>query len=259
MPNPNLTHIEFLLDRSGSMRKIRHATIEAFNSYIEDQKKVPGEVTFSLVQFDTTFDNTFSNIPLRAVQPLTPEAFNPFNGGTALRGAIGRATDELGERLARLPEEYRPGKILFVVLTDGEERDSHRTSWAAKYTTEVLNQKVRHQENTYKWNYVYLGAGENALEEAAGYGFCKNSTQSFSPTASSVRRAINNVSLGTKCYRLGDSEKVANFYGGVNDADAGVDDVGQKIASTSGFTGSLPKSLADHIEKTKLSTVGGGS
>lgn len=218
MPNPNLTHIEFLLDRSGSMSHIKSATIAAFNKFLQEQQAVEGEATITLTEFNTYYKNVFTSLPLRSILPLNEESFRP-EGGTALRGAIGRATDELGARLSLLPEEYRPGKVLVVVLTDGEERDSHRTYWASKYTKGVLNQKVSHQENAYQWTYIYLGAGENAREAAISYGFTKGNTMAFSPTGASVTEGIRRMSDGISSYRMSSEQRATDIYGGATHAD----------------------------------------
>lgn len=42
-------------------------------------------------------------------------------GSTALLDAVGRAINETGARLSKIAEAYRPGLVIFVVMTDGEE------------------------------------------------------------------------------------------------------------------------------------------
>jgi hypothetical protein len=41
MTDQNLSHIYFLLDRSGSMTSIRTETIAGFDAFIAEQRKVP--------------------------------------------------------------------------------------------------------------------------------------------------------------------------------------------------------------------------
>jgi hypothetical protein len=50
--NQNLTEIAFILDRSGSMVALADEAIGAFNSFLNDQKKQPGECRFTLAIFD---------------------------------------------------------------------------------------------------------------------------------------------------------------------------------------------------------------
>ena len=52
----NYTHVSMLLDRSGSMDEIKSYIIEGFNDFIKNQKKEPGELSVTLVQFDTEYE-----------------------------------------------------------------------------------------------------------------------------------------------------------------------------------------------------------
>ncbi len=45
MTRRDLTHITFVLDRSGSMTSIKAATIESFNAFLNSQKALPGCAT----------------------------------------------------------------------------------------------------------------------------------------------------------------------------------------------------------------------
>jgi hypothetical protein len=47
------THIHLLLDRTGSMDKVKKETIGGVNAFIAEQQRQPGKCTFSLVQFDS--------------------------------------------------------------------------------------------------------------------------------------------------------------------------------------------------------------
>ena len=65
----NYTHVSMLLDRSGSMEEIKSYIIEGFNDFIKNQKKEPGELSVTLVQFDTEYEvlqdhKSVNDIPL---------------------------------------------------------------------------------------------------------------------------------------------------------------------------------------------------
>jgi hypothetical protein len=47
------THITVILDRTGSMESIRDDIIGGFNAFLEEQQKLPGKATMTLVQFDS--------------------------------------------------------------------------------------------------------------------------------------------------------------------------------------------------------------
>ena len=84
----NLTDITIILDRSGSMGAIKTATIEAVNSFLNDQKKDELKSLVSLMQFDDIYETVYEGENIDKVQYLNIESFQP-RGLTALLDAIG--------------------------------------------------------------------------------------------------------------------------------------------------------------------------
>ena len=84
--------------------------------------------------------------------------------GTALLDAIGRTIDDLGKRLAALPEEQRPGQVIVAIFTDGLENASQN------YTGEKINKMIRHQREVYGWEFLFLAANQDAIATAARMG-----------------------------------------------------------------------------------------
>lgn len=58
----DLTRIAVILDRSGSMASVAHATISGFNEFVQSQKLEPGEANLKLVQFDTSMRRSLINL-----------------------------------------------------------------------------------------------------------------------------------------------------------------------------------------------------
>jgi len=118
--NNNLTDITLVVDRSGSMEAIRADAEGGVNTFLTDQAAQPGEALVTLVQFDTHYEFVHRGVPVKQVPryQLVPR------GGTALLDAVGRAINETGERLSKMAEADRPGLVVFVVMTDGEENSS---------------------------------------------------------------------------------------------------------------------------------------
>ena len=58
----NSTDIIIVLDRSGSMSPLQADVIGGFNRFLDDQKKVPGDATLTLVQFDHIRNRLSRNI-----------------------------------------------------------------------------------------------------------------------------------------------------------------------------------------------------
>jgi hypothetical protein len=155
----NSTRIAIILDRSGSMQNVRESTIAGFNQFIRSQREQPGEVTVKLVQFDDQYDVVF-DLPLADVPELTQDLFVP-RGMTALFDAQGRTIVALGEELAALPESERPSKVIVMTLTDGMENASKQFGVAQ------IAALVKHQTDVYHWDFIFLGANQDAIHTAA--------------------------------------------------------------------------------------------
>lgn len=185
----DLTDITFVLDRSGSMGSIRAQTIESFNKFLTSQQEAAGTAVISLLQFDDQFDLLYSAIPVHQAPALNAETYVP-RGNTALLDAMGQSIQKTGERLRDMPEHERPGTVLFVTLTDGEENASHL------YTLDLINQMIREQTDKYSWQFVFLGANQDAISTAARMGIGANQAMTF--MASSAGSANTFGSLGRK-------------------------------------------------------------
>lgn len=166
------TAIAIVLDQSGSMGPIRDDTIGAVNTFIEDQRKQPGECSVSLTLFSTLFDRRYVDTPIAEVEPLTPLTYKPM-GGTALLDATGDMINALGARLAEKPEHERPELVIFVIQTDGQENSSH------EYTYEQVRSMIEHQREKYGWQFVFLGAGLDAVAQGAKIGINARQTLSY--------------------------------------------------------------------------------
>ncbi|MEN9353526.1 MAG: hypothetical protein RL318_851 [Fibrobacterota bacterium] len=162
MPDANLSHIVFVLDRSGSMDIMRREAVDGFNRFLAHQGSLPGRVTTSLVQFSDKVETSWENIPLSEAS-LTLEGYCP-GGMTALFDAVGSTVDAVGRSLAKLPETRRPAKVLFAILTDGEENSSRH------YDAARVQERIRHQADVYGWEFLFLGASERWLEQAKELG-----------------------------------------------------------------------------------------
>lgn len=157
------TEICVILDRSGSMSNVQGKTIESFNTFIEEQKKVPGEATISLVQFDHMYEPVYYNKNLQEVELLTDTTYKP-RGMTKLYDAIGKTIIDLGKKLEAKPESDRPNKVIVVILTDGQENDSK------EFTNETIKKMIEAQTKVYSWEFLYLGANQDAIVEAGKMG-----------------------------------------------------------------------------------------
>lgn len=169
MTDTSLTHLYFLLDRSGSMHSIRTDTMGGFDAFIEEQRRAPGRGLVTLAQFDDTYDEVYADRDLADVPPLevTPR------GSTALLDALGRLITTAGERLAARPEDERPGSVIVGVMTDGQENSSRE--WSHVRIKALIEQQTR----DYDWQFLYLGADQDAIEEGAKMGFAAGKSMTY--------------------------------------------------------------------------------
>lgn len=168
----DLTDITFVLDRSGSMGSIRATTIESFNKFLKSQQEAAGTAVMSLLQFDDKFDLMYSAIPVDQAPALNAETYVP-RGSTALLDAMGQSIQKTGERLRDMPEHERPGTVLFVTLTDGEENASR------VYSLDKINAMIREQRDVYSWQFIFLGANQDAIATAAKMGIAASQSLTF--------------------------------------------------------------------------------
>ncbi len=187
MTQPAYTHITFVLDRSGSMQSIVSDTIGGFNRFLEEQQQAPGRATMTLVQFDHEYEPLLVVAPLSEARPLSPRTYRP-RGSTALLDAIGRAIDETGQSLAAMNEPDRPSTVLFVILTDGQENASR------VFTRERVFDMISHQRAQYQWQFVFLGANQDAIAEASHLGIAAGAALTFAPVPGAAFDAFQAVS-----------------------------------------------------------------
>ena len=183
-----------IIDRSGSMSAIVNDAIGGFNAFLEEQKKFSGEATLTFVQFDTEYEVVHENRPLNDVPPLDNSTYRP-RGMTALLDAVGRTIEDTGRRLSNIPNESRPDKIIVAILTDGEENSSR------KYNLSQIREMVTHQKEKYQWEFIYLGANQDAFAEAAKFGIDSKDTANFAATGKGVRNAYTSMSDTVAQYR----------------------------------------------------------
>jgi hypothetical protein len=191
-----------VLDRSGSMSAIQSDAEGGLNEFVKQQKKHPGDCTFSLVQFDTEYEFVYRAVPIKEVRhiPLVPR------GSTALLDAVGRAIVETGERLKALAGAQRPGLVVFVILTDGQENSSREFSKAK------VKEMIEHQTAAYKWQFTFLGANQDAFAEAGGLGISTLGAANYSPAHAAAAFDAAHSNVARMRTARSDGKTVRNEY-----------------------------------------------
>jgi uncharacterized protein YegL len=205
MTKENFTSISVVLDRSGSMHGLTADTIGGFNSFLAEQKKAPGEAVLTLATFADYYTLIHDCLPIQEVPELTPATYQP-SGSTALLDAIARTINATGTKLSAMKEEDRPSQVLLVIMTDGEENAS--TDFKHKQVMEM----IKHQQETYSWTVVYLGANQDAIKVGTSYGISAGNTMSYAATSVGVASSYKGISSNTSSFRSSRAKSTQDFF-----------------------------------------------
>lgn len=191
----NYTHICIVLDASGSMSAVESDTKGSFNTFIKEQQGAPGDATLDIYQFADESAKIIDFVNLNDLQNNLMDSYR-CSGCTALNDAVCQAIDETGKKLASMSEEERPAKVLFVIITDGEENAS------THFTNANVKQRIKHQSEVYKWGFIFLGANQDAFATGREMGIsdamCLNIDTNSSQGVARTGRILGRVA---DCYR----------------------------------------------------------
>ncbi len=160
MANSNLTHLVFLLDRSGSMQSIKSDVIGGFDAFLAEQRAADGLCIATLAQFDHEYEVVYQGIPLDRVPSL---ALSP-RGRTALLDSMGKLITDTAAQIDVLPEDDKPGTVVVAIMTDGHENAS------SEWRRPDIKALVEQQTNQRGWEFLYMGADQDAVEVGRGLG-----------------------------------------------------------------------------------------
>ena len=169
MTRSDLTHLYFLLDRSGSMQSIKSDIEGGFAAFVEEQRKGTGECRATLAQFDDVYEVVYADRPIADVPELDLQPRNM----TALHDAMGRLITDAGAELAALPESRRPGTVIVAIMTDGLENASK------EWTSASVKGLVEQQTTQFNWTFMYMGADQDAVEVGASLGIGRDHAVTF--------------------------------------------------------------------------------
>ena len=161
----NLTELVFILDKSGSMAGLERDTIGGFNAMLEKQKALDGQCRITTVLFDNRYELLHDRTDIRAVRPITAKEYH-VGGSTALLDAVGKTIHKIATAQKNTAEPFRAGKVMFVIITDGEENASR------EYSAAEVKEAIQRQKSRYGWEFIFLGANMDAVETAGLWHRC---------------------------------------------------------------------------------------
>jgi len=187
MPNNELIDVNIVLDRSGSMAAIKSAMEEGFMTFMREQTAVPGRITVSLYRFDSVFEVGFEEQDPSGIKEL---GLVP-RGGTALFDALGKSMIRIEERIAKKPENERPGGVVVLIVTDGEENAS------VEFKLPQIKQMID-QHAAQRWQFAYLGSALSTFGEAQKLGM---QSRSYDASEHGTKGLMASTSRGVSDYR----------------------------------------------------------
>lgn len=195
------TEIVCIIDESGSMEPLSNDTIGGFNNFLKEQQELPGNAVMTVVLFDTQRKVLADGLSVYAVQPLDTKSYSP-GGSTALLDAVGTTLDLVAER----HKTDKPNRTLVCIITDGEENSS------VEYTKKAVLNKIESLRKE-QWEFIFLGANQDAFAEAGGLGIAQ--AANFSATSAGVRGTYAAMSTASSAYRS--SGTTGDWQQGIND------------------------------------------
>ncbi|MGP4108117.1 vWA domain-containing protein [Virgibacillus sp. L01] len=176
----NVTEIIFLLDRSGSMAGLESDTIGGFNAFTGKQCQLEGETILTSVLFDDKYEVLWNGVDANSIRLTENEYY--VRGTTALLDAVGKTILDVGYRLSRTREEQHPDNVIVVITTDGMENASREFSY------KKVKELIKHQQDKYKWEFIFMGANIDAAKEANNIGIVEQNAYNFEASEKGVER-----------------------------------------------------------------------
>jgi len=217
MVNPNKTAIIGLFDNSGSMSQFdTNEFAGSINDIIKEQCKL-SKVLFYGATFSDKFNLFADGIDGNNVN-ITTEDLRP-SGMTSLIPAFARMIRTAGKRFSDMREEDRPGKVIFILLSDGEQtynmlrnRETDDEPYEGPGARFNLKQLVEEHENVWKWEFMFMGTSFDSISVGASMGLKKSKCLNFATTDGGLKSAM-------RCVTKNMSKIQRNDYSGFDDVD----------------------------------------
>ena len=179
----NLSHLIFILDRSGSMGGLEDETIKGYNSVIEQQSKLDGSLKVTTVLFDNEIEEVFSEKSPEEAKLDRNKYY--VRGSTAMLDAIGITLSKVMGKNAKLKEEERPDNIIVAITTDGYENASREYSY--KQINDLISKCKKNG-----WKFIFLSSEIDEQKVGGAIGLSKDEiVQSFEKTSCGMRKMSN--------------------------------------------------------------------
>jgi hypothetical protein len=160
----DVTHVIFILDRSGSMQGKEADVIGGVNAYVAGLDRSKGRVGVSYVRFDNEIELVWNDLALDDVPQMTAEHYQP-RGNTALLDAVGMTVSSVAPNDAH--------SYVVIIHTDGQENASR------EWTAEKLRDLITQREAAGNWTFSFFGCDIDAWEQARDLGVSMGNVRSY--------------------------------------------------------------------------------
>lgn len=176
----NLSHLIFILDRSGSMGGLEDETIKGYNSVVKQQAQLGGELKVTTVLFDNEVEEIFSEVSPKKAKLDKKKYY--VRGSTAMLDAIGMTLSNVIAKNNKLKDEEKPENIIVAITTDGYENASK------EYTYKQINEMIKKCKDN-GWNFIFLSSEIDEQKVGGAIGLSKDEIMpSFEKTSKGMAR-----------------------------------------------------------------------
>jgi hypothetical protein len=90
--------------------------------------------------------------------------------------------------------------VIVAILTDGLENASQ------EFKRKEIFKMIKHQREVYSWEFIFLGAKQDAISTGAKMGIPIANAVTFSEAPGGAARAFDAVSCVARAYRAGEAD-----------------------------------------------------
>ena len=190
------THqVYVVLDRSGSMASCVSDTLGGLKYFLES---LDDTARVTLLLFNHGTEVLYRDVPKSKCTELTPTKYRPC-GGTALMDAIGETIKMAEIHEPKLWSDREDNDVSIVILTDGDENSSK--AYTPAHVADLINYR-----RTQEWNFVFLGANQDAIMRAKSLSIPEASAMTFSQEL--VDTAMQSAADALNRMRSGESQTI---------------------------------------------------
>ncbi len=182
-----LTELVFILDKSGSMEGMEADSVGGFNSMIESQKAIEGDVLVTTVLFSTRSMLLHDRVDIKSIVPMNRDSYR-VGGGTALLDAIGETVEHIAQIHKYAREEDVPERTIFAITTDGMENASRR------FMYDTVRALIKEREEQYGWEFLFLAANIDTDATADIIGVRREMAASYSVSSEGIAEMYKTMS-----------------------------------------------------------------